>query len=116
MSREMKIAESVAGSMMREAGTWALPGGEWKKKRLTDLIKVLRMGEIPNDENPVTTAIGDLLGDDQLFDDLGKAQAKYAKEAAEIIVRHIKRMAKWDADEYKREDEYLALVDLAKKL
>jgi len=111
IARELlTVAKSLA------AGTWSLP-------KQADVGKVLKMfqrmrsGEppLPGKPRPGDAFYG-LLGDDALFDDFDSAERNYYEACAEAVARRVKQLAAQKPSDFKDQQEYAALVELAKKM
>ena len=72
-------------------GTWALPKSSKQKKELQNLMKKpIKLGKNGDD---ASDAIGNLIGDDSLLDDIYTAGKKNPNgDAREIIKKHMKRL------------------------
>lgn len=65
--RKMKnIITKIAEEIVKEAGTWSLPDSQKKINKLEEILINLRDGGYIKD-GP-STALSEILGDDQLFD------------------------------------------------
>lgn len=109
-----RMAARVVASMPRKAGTWALPETPWEVKKLRAFIAMLQSGHWP--EESMTNHLHDLLGDDQLFDDLGFQRRQYLKKCANAVIIRIKALAAQDASDFTNPKVHENLVELAKSL
>jgi len=96
---------------MYAEGTWALPKTSKQKKELKDLMKKpIKLGKNGDD---ASDAIGNLIGDDSLLDDIYTAGKKNPNgDARDIVKKHMKRLG---IKEETREDKLKEQSEHAKK-
>ncbi len=92
-----------------------MPNNRMKAQKILTIIKDMEKGDWPNDETP-TMALYDLLGDDQLFDQLDLAAKPFLKACAEATKKRIKQFAQMGSDEYSDPKDKEQLDWLAKQL
>jgi hypothetical protein len=90
MNREAKIADKIVRQIF--AGTWALPNTPAKAEKIVGGVRNMGRGKLPDggipDKKTMAEDVADyfdnLLGDDELFDDIGDL-AKRFKEPEEFL-------------------------------
>lgn len=91
-------------------GTWAIPDTAEKQERLVDLLSSpLPFG--PNGEH-ASSALYDLIGDDELFDELAGAADEFGPEADArmTILSHMESIVKQDSGEWVGSDSPSELI------
>ena len=119
MNRMDRIAEVVVrGSRQKMAGTWSLPQTPQAAMLIKRVVKVLQRGDSPlvGAKNDVEDALYNLLGDDELFDDLDRQRKYYYQACADSIVSRIKKMAMQKPQDFKNPQMHAMLVELVKSL
>lgn len=82
-----------------QEGTWALPSNEEEAMQIAELMK--QPMPLGNGGDNATAKIGGLLGDDELFDDLGDAGDKDPKaDARPIIIGWMQEHTDWENATY----------------
>ena len=104
------------GIKPRKAGTWAMPRDPNAVRMLGNIIKMLKDGKSPQDRNDVQDSLYPLLGDDRLFDDIGKLEKEYHKKCGAAAVRRLKELAGQNPADFKNPEEYENVVSLAVSL
>lgn len=99
-AKEDTTFEAYAQRMdMIAEGTWSLPENEAEARQLAELMDdTITLGDGGND---AINALGGLLGDDGLFDDLGVAGDKDPEgDARPIIIRWMMEHTDWENETY----------------
>ena len=101
------------------AGTWALPMNEANVKAIVAIYKRLKSGRLPKklDSGPISDVLYNLLGDDELFDTLGRHTVAYCKDCADEIKRWVDKLQKkHQRDEYRDPESFDMIEQLAAQL
>jgi hypothetical protein len=128
MNREAKIADRVVRQVF--AGTWALPNTPAKAEKIISGVRNMSRGRLPDggipDKKPMVDNVEsyfyNLLGDDDLFDDIDDL-AKRFKEPREFlnacsisIKSHIEKLVKQGREGLVHPQDYESLIRLNGKL
>ena len=105
---------SIRANKMKTAGTWALPDTPDKASQLAAIVRTLRGGELPAKD--VSEHIYRLLGDDDLFDELGRLEKAYAQGCASAIAKRVRGLAAQPPGDFKDPQAHANLVELARTL
>jgi hypothetical protein len=105
---EIKHPSSSRGPFLKE-GTWALPETEKQIKQLMQLLAE----PIPSASAPVMNKLYQLLGDDDLFDDMSAAGE--TADLRPIIIRHLPRLLDWSQWRYQPDDHIKFLIRMIRK-
>lgn len=116
MKQMAQIADRVTASMIRKAGTWALPDNANAVRMLENVVKALKQGKSPQGRNDVTDILYPLLGDDELFDSLERLAKDYHQKCGEAVVRRIRQMASESSQGFDSQEAYENLVSLSRRL
>lgn len=73
---------------IKRAGTWALPFTEAQAIELNKLVHSLKDGVVISE--PVTNILHNLLGDDELFDNIGVITDTAAKDIERAIINKLR--------------------------
>lgn len=106
----MKLVELFTPSPLSE-GTWSLPDSMGKVKQVFDLLKE----PIKWSDNRKIRVIYDVLGDDDLFDDLDRAKDDKSQDVRDILVKHLPRLLNTSRWNQKPDDATQFAVNMLKK-
>ena len=101
----MKVAELLS------EGTWSLPDTMHKVKQVMDLLKE----PIKWSNNHKIRIIYDLLGDDDLFDDLDRAKDDKSQDIRDVLVKHLPRLLDTQTWSRKPDEATQFAVNMLKK-
>lgn len=115
------VSERVASSFIRTAGirtagTWSSPRSKSDVVLLVSLIKKLQSGELGTVDNPVTSPVYNLIGDDDLFDKLDSQWKYFLKDAAEQMVKKLKEWSKMKPEDWKTPETPALCAEILKKV
>jgi len=106
--------KGIKASEERTAGTWAVPTNEKDVRTIAKYVQRMKAGKNPIEGKSVSDAFVDLLGNDNLFDDLGWLHDAYLIKCAEAVTKTVRTLAKQEFKDSKHSEAMAQLNRLLK--